>query len=78
MEWKEVNKQTPNCYETGDWDGKKSDEVLCSDIKGNCFIAIAYEGTMDGSHFLDWYDKDDYEIKNEVAYWAELTDPRMQ
>ena len=74
MDWKTVKKEKPNCWETGDWDGKKSDEVLCVDEKGEKHLARCYEGYMDGSYFFEWYDKDDFGLQVEVTYWIELDD----
>ena len=33
-----------------------------------------YEGVLDGSEFCDFYDKNDFEVKN-VEYWTEIDSP---
>jgi len=62
----------PICYQTGDWDGKKSDQLLCKDVNGEFWIANCYEGTMDGSIFHEWYSVDDYGLQVEVTHWTSL------
>jgi hypothetical protein len=63
---------TPIAYETGDWDGKRSDEVVAVDDIGRKHIARVYEGIMDGSEFKDWVDGDDYIIDREIIKWLSL------
>ena len=75
MEWIDIEDNKPNCYETGDWDGKKSDTVLCMDANEEMHLAHCYEGIMDGSHFFDWYGKNGFELEVEIAYWAEIPLP---
>jgi hypothetical protein len=69
--WVSVNDRTPHAWESGNWDGKRSDKVLCQDSKGEYHIAEVYEGTLDGSRFVNWYDSRDYEIDN-VVKWKEI------
>ena len=69
--WNDLTKQTPHCWETGNWDGKRSDYVITLNDKMEFNVAVAYEGTMDGSRFLDFYDKHDFEVEN-VSYWMEF------
>ncbi len=71
-EWISVDTKLPLCYETGDWDGKRSDLVLIEDIKEKLFIARVYLGFIDGSDFNDWYDNDGFDIKYKVVRWTEL------
>ena len=75
MDWKNVQKQKPYCWETGDWDGKRSDIVLCVDEVDNNHLAHCYEGCIDGCHFFEWYDKDDFELQVEIAYWVSIENP---
>lgn len=72
MEWKYVEKETPLCYETGKWDGIRSDEVVAEDDIGRKHIARVYEGAIDGSSFRDWFDSDDYSIDREIVRWLAL------
>lgn len=60
--WVRVEDGTPICYQTGDWDGKRSELVLCENSKGY-HVALVYEGVMDGAKFSDWFDKDDWSIE---------------
>lgn len=68
MMWKSTSIKNPSAYETGHWDGKKSDLVLCEDKKGCYHLAYYYEGVLDGSKFEDWYDKNDNELSDIVQY----------
>ena len=51
-DWIRVEKQKPHCGESGDWDGKRSDIVLCIDANKEEHLAQCYEGYMDGSYFF--------------------------
>lgn len=63
--------ETPLVYESGAWDGKRSDLVLVK-LRDNSYeIARLYSGFMDGSSFNDWYDANDYSLF-EIVGWAEL------
>jgi len=73
MEWKYIeNNETPITYETGVWDGKRSEEVLVVDDIGRKMVARLYEGAMDGSHFKEWYDNEDYCINREIVKWLSI------
>ena len=72
MEWKYPQNETPLCYETGVWDGKRSDEVVAEDDIGRKYIVRVYEGTMDGSKFQDWIDNDGCIIDREIVRWLKL------
>jgi hypothetical protein len=73
MEFLELKDRKPNCWESGDWDGKKSSPLLVYTSKGEYQVATAYSGTMDGSRFLNFYDKNDYEIEA-ITHWIFLPD----
>lgn len=62
-EWVNVEDATPTAYHTGNFDGKKSDPVLAEIEFGVYKIGVVYEGYMDGRHFVQWYDENDFEIK---------------
>lgn len=72
MEWKYTKEQMPLCYEIGEWDGKRSDEIVAEDDIGRKHIVRVYEGVMDGSKFQDWIDIDDYVINREIVRWIAL------
>ena len=62
----------PTTYETGDWDGKRSDFVVVKTDRDEYLIARLYSGFMDGSSFNDWYTGDDYTVQGNVVGWSEL------
>jgi hypothetical protein len=66
--WIPVEEETPLAYETGGWDGKRSDFVLAKNKWGNVYIARTYEGIIDGSKFCDFAEKDDSIISNIVEW----------
>ena len=68
VEWINVKDKTPLCYIRGEWDGKRSDEIIVEDKDGTKFLATVYEGTMDGSHFIDWISDSDYTIEFPVKW----------
>ena len=74
MIWKEIKKEKPIAYKSGDWDGLKSDKILVATMSDKYHIVEMYEGIMDGSEFCDFYDDRDFEVKN-VLYWIEIDSP---
>jgi len=68
----ELKDRIPDCSETGNWDGKRSDLVLGWDSEGQIHVVRCYHGFMDGSEFTDFYDLNDYEIK--IARWMQQPD----
>lgn len=73
MEWVDINEETPICYEEGDWDGLRSEEVLVIS-EGVYKVARMYEGFMDGSKFADFYTEEDFEVNN-VTEWCVIKPP---
>ena len=75
MEWIDVKKRQPHCWESGKWDGRRSSPILVQvKYEGSyiTYLAIAYKGTLDGIKFLDFYDyHGDYELQN-VIMWMEI------
>lgn len=71
MIWKSIKSKKPIAYQSGCWDGKKSDEILVKTTGGKYHVAVMYEGFIDGSEFCEFYDDRDNEIKS-VAYWTEI------
>jgi len=74
MKWIDIKRQKPNCFESGNWDGLRSNFVLVFDKNGNYSIARAYEGVVDGNKYFEFYDSNDFEIFN-VIFWAKLIEP---
>lgn len=72
-EWVIAEDENPICYESGDWDGKRSDFVLTEDSEGNYRVARMYEGFMDGSDFANWYDNDDNDLDQyTIVRWMNI------
>ena len=69
--WISVEERLPLAFLTGNWDDKKSEPVLVKTKDNKYFIAVTYQGTMDGNEFCDWYDDRDFEIKDVVS-WKEI------
>jgi hypothetical protein len=67
INWTLVSEKKPTCWQTGDWDGNRSDLCVCQDEKGEYHLAHLYE-YYDGQ--FEWYDKDDYGLRHEVVKWA--------
>lgn len=66
--WNKVEDKTPIAFETGDWDGKRSDIVIAKDSCGVVYIARVYEGIIDGRKYCDFADLDDFLI-DEITEW---------
>jgi len=74
MIWHKIDKIKPVAVQSGSWDGLRSDPVLVCTKIGKCYVAIMYEGTMDGSEFCSFYDDRDFEVIN-IEFWAEIDLP---
>ena len=72
MEWIYTENEKTIAYETGEWDGKRSDEVVVQTDIDTKHIARLYEGVMDGSEFSNWVESDDYEFSREIVRWLKL------
>lgn len=72
--WNNIETSKPLAFETGEWDGKKSREILVFTKNMKYHIAVMYEGILDGHEFFDFYDQRDFEIQN-VTHWAEINFP---
>ena len=72
-DWIDIEKQKPLAWEKGEWDGNRTDFVLIANDKSDIpIIARAYENTIGATYTLDWYEKNDYEIKGNVTHWKKL------
>lgn len=67
--WIKTEEQLPLTWETGSWDGKRSDQVLVRDKNGSYFVATYYD-FQDG--FTEWYDIDDNSLKYNIIEWMEI------
>lgn len=74
MIWKDINITKPLATETGEWDGKKSDEVLVYTKNKRKFVASMYHVIIDGIESFDFYDDRDFDIKD-VILWTEIEEP---
>ncbi len=72
MKWEYIKNGTPTTYESGDWDGLRSDEYVIETDTGNKYIARLYEGYMDGSSFQEWYENAVWGISGEVVRYLKL------
>jgi len=72
MEWCSPEYKMPLAYETGNWDGKRSDKIVVEDDIERTIIARLYEGTMDGHKFKDWVDETGDVIDREIVRWLKL------
>lgn len=71
MKWIKLADKKPSAYQSGAWDGLKSDEILVLTNTGRMYLAVMYEASMDGSYFCEFYDVRDYEVKD-ITHWAEI------
>lgn len=69
--WISVEERLPIAWETGNWDGKRSDFVNIKTKDGLLGIGRIYRGFIDGAEFNDWYDSDDCDGFS-VTYWKEI------
>ena len=74
MIWSKIKDIKPLAYQTGEWDGKKSDKVLVCTLIGRYFVAEMYEGILDGIEFCDFYEDRGFEIEN-VVFWMDIRSP---
>ena len=71
-DWIRVDERTPRTYETGDWDGKRSDLVLLVTEFDDIKVGRLYEGFMDGVHFKEWADGDSWTIDERIIKWLPI------
>ena len=57
--WIHCSEELPNTYESGDWDGLRSEFVIALWKDGDWTKARLYSGILDGEKFNDWYDESD-------------------
>lgn len=71
QQWIPIWEKLPVCYETGVWDGKRSEFVLVKFKDGNWTKARLYSGILDGHMYEDWYNENDFEVKN-ITHWRPI------
>ena len=71
QQWISVKDKLPITYKTGDWDGKRSDLVICTLDNAKYCIARLYSGKIDGFEYNDWVDEDD-DVSYKVTHWRYL------
>jgi hypothetical protein len=71
--WISVKDRLPICFESGNWDGLRSEFMLVELKDGSYDIARLYKGVLDGNEFADWYDKVDFDFTSPVIKWKPIT-----
>lgn len=66
--WKKIEQSKPICFKRGDWDGLKSDELICKTSIGGKFVGVAYE--VDG--VLEFYTMIDEYFFDNVVEWMDI------
>jgi len=69
-----IEEEKPNCWETGNWDGKRSDPIFVIDKDGRQYAAVCYQGVIDGSEFCDFYDCNDF-MSESITHWLKPVNP---
>jgi len=69
--WSNTEDEMPITFETGHWDGERSEKLVVRTEDHQTLVARLYSGILDGSEFEIWYDKDDSEINN-VKAWIHI------
>lgn len=64
--WVDISDRYPLCYQTGDFDGVKSDKLLVKDKSGDLFIASCYQ--YEGGEY-SFYREDGFEWLVEPQKW---------
>lgn len=67
--WIKTEEKLPHAWETGSWDGRRSDEVFIKDENGSYFVGRYYD-FLDG--YTEWYDRDDNSLKYKITEWMEI------
>jgi hypothetical protein len=74
MIWYKLEKKKPIATEKGCWDGLRSDKILVATRDRKLHVVQMYEGVLDGCEFCDFYDENDWLIKD-VIFWTEIESP---
>lgn len=71
-EWISVEEKLPITFETGHWDGKRSEIVVVKNGEDSYHICRLYSGFMDGFEFNDWAEAKHDLIVEDVTHWKNL------
>jgi len=69
--WTKIEVEPPFVYESGDWNGLRSDFVLVKNKHGNVHIARAYIGIVDSGKFCDFVDDNDC-VLSHITEWRPI------
>jgi len=70
--WIPVTEELPTCFESGDWDGKRSGFVIARYKDGDWAKARLYSGIIDGHEFNDWANEEDCILCNIIIGWRPI------
>ena len=70
--WFDIENVKPLEWESGDWDGLRTDLVLVATDKCEILIARAYVDYIGASYNCIWCDVHDFEINGNVTHWQHL------
>lgn len=68
MQFIDIKQKQPVATETGDFDGKKCDDILVKTENGAYHVVSMYEVEEEGIPHLSFYDKHDFEIEGIVSW----------
>ena len=71
LRWIPIEEKYPICYESGEWDGLRSEEIIFKCKNGDKYIGRFYSGFLDGSEYNDFTDISSFIIPN-VTEWRFL------
>ena len=71
LRWIPIEEKYPICYESGEWDGLRSEEIIFKCKNGDKYIGRLYSGFLDGSEYNDFTDISSFIIPN-VTEWRFL------
>jgi len=66
--WIPIEKELPIAFESGNFDGLRSEFVIGKFKNGDWTKCRVYSGFMDGFNFVDWVDEHDCEILDIVEW----------
>jgi len=76
--WIPVEDELPMCYETGKWDGFRSNFCLVKLKDSSVEVARVYRGRKNGFDFCRWRDKLEYEFKDAIiTHWRPIEYPLL-